>query len=374
MRKKINRKRLVFYKAMIRYMMLPFNLLFRPLKPLGLPIHVQLEPTNACNQRCRMCTRDLIIKKSSFLKEQGFKKVLGEIKPRKMNLSGLGEPFLHPRIFDFITEARKAGVGITLATNFTCLKGKVDRLIESGINEVKVSLDANNPGTYMEIRRGEGTRERVVDTLLELKERKRSMGARLPVVRLNYALQSANIDELVPVIEEAKNLGAESIYVQYLDYVDMGERKKSLVNGLTKERLKDTFRKGIESCKKNGITSNLEVWLRDLDLYWEKMAARAKMPENRRICYFPWFSTFIEANGDVKPCPIFAWKKEEGRMGNIYEKPFKEIWRGKEYREFRASIRRGEKVLTPCRQCIPQSLGNIYALFTKLHPGWNKKG
>ena len=214
----------------------------------------------------------------------------------------------------------------------------------------------------------------MVEALIELKDKKKNRGVKLPVVRLNYALQTANINELIPVIEEANELGAESIYVQYLDYVEMGDRKKTLVNGLSKEKLKETFLKGLEACKKTRITCNLDVWLRDLDIYWKKIKAKNNIIENKRICYFPWFTTFIEANGDVKPCPIFAWKKDEGKMGNIYEKPFIEIWHGKEYQEFRRRIRKGEKVLTPCKQCVPQSLGNIYALFTKLHPGWNKKG
>jgi len=358
----------------IRYALLPWNLAFRPLRPWTGPLHIQLEPTNACNQNCLMCNRDRLIQKSEFLKAQGFKKILEEISPKKMNLSGLGEPFLHPKIFDFIRMARDRGTAVTLATNFTRLSGKVDELIDSGINEVKVSIDSADPETYKRIRKGAGSREIVISTLEELKRKKAERGASLPVVRINFALQAANADQLVPLIRSAPDLGAASIYVQYLDYVDMEDRKETLVRDLSPERLKTLFQEAAAACREAGITHNLDIWLRDLPLYANKMGPRRDFRVNSRICWFPWITTFIEANGDVKPCPIFVWKRGVGKMGNIYEKPFHEIWRGEAYRQVRRDLRKGKKVLAPCRQCIPQTLGNIFTLYSKLHPGWNKKG
>ncbi len=359
--------------GVIRYLLLPWNLAFRPLRPWTGPLHIQLEPTNACNQKCLMCTRDRLIQKTEFLKEEGFRKILEEIRPRKMNLSGLGEPFLHPGIFDFIRLAREKGTAVTLATNFTLLEGKVEELIASGINEVKVSLDSAEPETYKRIRRGAGSREKVISTLEELKRKKAEKGVSLPVVRINFALQAANAGQLVPLIRTARSLGAESIYVQYLDYVDMEDRKPDLVRDLEPGKLRALFLEARRAAEEEGITHNLDIWLRDLSLYANKMGPAAAFRVNGRVCYFPWITTFIEAGGDVKPCPIFVWKRGVGRMGNIYETPFSEIWRGEAYREVRRDLRKGKKVLPPCRQCIPQTLGNIFALYSKLHPGWNKK-
>ena len=358
---------------MKRYLLLPWNLLARPLVPPTGPLHVQLEPTDRCNQNCAMCNRDRLIDRPTDLADEGFQKVLDGVRPRKMNLSGLGEPFLHPRIFSYIARARQAGVGVTLATNFTRLQGRVEELIDSGINEVKVSIDAADDETYKQIRPGGGDRRVLLETLEELRRRKAERNTHLPAVRLNFALQAANLDQLVPLIRTARSLGSTSIYVQYLDYVEMEDRKGPLVTGLTENRMRKVLDEAAEACRAEGIASNLDIWRRDLGLYLAKMGPPENYQVSRRVCFFPWISTFIEANGDVKPCPIFVWKRGVGRMGNIYEQDFRSIWRGEPYRELRRELRTGRKSLIPCRQCIPQSLGNIYALFTRLHPGWNRK-
>jgi len=263
---------------------------------------------------------------------------------------------------------------VTLATNFTRLEGKAGALIDSGLNEAKVSIDAADPDTYKRIRSGAGRRELVVETLQELAAEKLRRRTLLPVIRLNYALQTANLDQLEQVIRAAPALGAASIYVQYLDYVEMEDRKGPLVEGLAADRLRAALQQARAACAEVGISSNLDIWLRDLELYINKMGPPAAFRANRRLCFFPWISTFIEANGDVKPCPIFVWKRGVGRMGNIYEDTFSRIWRSPAYQDVRRDLRQGVKTLIPCRQCIPQSLGNIYALFTRLHPGWNRKG
>ena len=95
-----------------------------------------------------------------------------------------------------------------------------------------------DPDTYKRIRCGSGGHEQVLATLRELAEEKRRRQASLPVVRLNYALQTANLEQLEQAVRSAPALGAASIYVQYLDYVEMEDRKGPLVEGLTVERLR----------------------------------------------------------------------------------------------------------------------------------------
>ena len=68
-----------------------------------------------------------------------------------------------------------------------------------------------------------------------------------------------------------------------------------------------------------------------------------------------FFEPFIFVTGDVIPC--CAGNEANGReyqkktsLGNIFEKPFKEIWAGERYRQLRVMIRKG-KLPSPCVNC-----------------------
>jgi radical SAM protein with 4Fe4S-binding SPASM domain len=65
----------------------------------------------------------------------------------------------------------------------------------------------------------------------------------------------------------------------------------------------------------------------------------------RKGCGVPWMDAVIGYNGDVHPCCV------SGRvMGNVYRQPFDEIWRGPEYRAFRAALK-STRPFAECRDC-----------------------
>jgi radical SAM protein with 4Fe4S-binding SPASM domain len=130
------------------------------------------------------------------------------------------------------------------------------------------------------------------------------------------------------------------------------------------EQLKEAERRA----NKHGIITNLGIWWRDFDIFWNKMQPITEFQPNDKPCYFPWFSTWLGADGWIRPCPIMPWTLDEGRMGNLSEQSFSEIWNGPKYRELRAALARGERPTRSCKTCVPQSLHNILFLRSKLLP------
>ena len=55
-------------------------------------------------------------------------------------------------------------------------------------------------------------------------------------------------------------------------------------------------------------------------------------------CYMSWYSPFITWDGYVSPCCICTDKQVV--FGNVFEKPFREIWNSEEAREFRRQIKK----------------------------------
>ncbi|MFH2002742.1 MAG: radical SAM protein [Planctomycetota bacterium] len=352
-----------------RYLKLPYYLLMKPLKLGSGPLHLQVEPTDACNQKCVMCYRDRLIDKPKRMSLEQFKAVLDDVKPSKVNISGLGEPMLHKDIFHMVRYAKSKGMGVTFPTNLTLASRHVEEIVESGIDVIKASLDAANSETYRKVR-GTDHFDAVMEAIRGINALKEKRNLSAPHIRINYALQKSNLDELVDMMRMAVELKAEAMYIQYLDYVDVVDLKDDLIGDMDFDHLRSVLITTQEMAKKSGIETNISIWLRDLELYKSKMLSMGGEMSLTRKCLFPWLSTFIEANGDVKACPIFTRKRHEGNMGNIFEQPFKSIWNGELYMDIRRKLRAGERPYTPCRQCVPQSLSNIFVIFSKMMPGW----
>ncbi len=353
----------------LRYLTLPYSLIAKPLRVAHGPLHAQIEPTDACNQKCIMCYRNRLIDTPARMTLDQFKRTIDEVGATKINISGLGEPLLHTDIFSMVRYAHEKGAGITFPSNMTLAHKHIEDFIDSGIDVIKVSLDAAKPDTYRRIR-GTDQFNQVVDSLRKIKELKMRRSSATPHIRINFALQRENVEELVDAIRLGAEVGAEALYVQYLDYVEVPDLKGVLVDGLTKDSLTRIFREARQRAIEARMKHNLDIWLRDIGIYTSKMHSMGTMRANDRVCYFPWISTFVEANGDVKACPIFTRKRHVGKLGNVFEQPFAEIWNGKPYRDLRRDLRARKRPFSPCQQCVPQSLSNIFIIFSRLLPGW----
>ena len=61
-----------------------------------------------------------------------FRKIYDDIRPENINVSGLGEPFLNPEIFEIIRYAKSQGSIVNCASNFTKVSGKEEKIVENG--------------------------------------------------------------------------------------------------------------------------------------------------------------------------------------------------------------------------------------------------
>jgi radical SAM protein with 4Fe4S-binding SPASM domain len=352
---------------LLEYLKLLPDLLFQPLKVRHLPPHVQLESTTACNLNCITCPRASLIEKPRTMSFQSFKRVYDQIRPSRMNLSGLGEPLANADIFRISSYASDGGTLVNLPTNFSLAGGLLGKIIDSGISQFKVSIDAATRDTYLKTR-GCDLFEEIVGSIEKLNAMKAEAGVRRPEVRFNFAVQKENIDELVDIIHLASRLDVRVVYYQQLEFIDLEDRKPALVGGLNSETLSKHLAAASEAARAKGIETNLKTWVRDLALYANKIESVGRFESNTRTCYFPWFSTYIEVNGDVRPCPHFMFRQNEGIMGNVFEQRFEQIWNGRAYREVRRELRAHRRPFAPCETCIPQKLSGLVHVLSKLLP------
>lgn len=343
------------------------DILLKPLSVKHLPLHVQLETTTACNLNCLTCPRSDRIDSAQDMDFEIFKMIYDQIKPLRINLSGLGEPLACKDIFKIASYASQNGSLINFPTNFTLANKYKDKILQSGISQIKVSIDAANPDTYLNIR-GIDKFEEIIESIRTLNDLKIKKDLKKPEIRFNFALMKENIQELVEIINLAYRLKVEVIYFQDLVYLNLEGKKANIVGGLNVENLRKYLTAAEKAARQKRIKTNLRIWLKDLELYANKMQPVEKFKPNMRVCYFPWFSTYIEVNGNVRPCPHVGFKADEGIMGNVFEDRFEDIWNGELYKAFRRDIKNRQRPFTVCKTCIPKNMFDLMQITSRLLP------
>lgn len=117
------------------------------------PVYMQIEPTSRCNLNCKMCFRDECPYPEGDMALEKFKQIIGGYpKLRHVHLTGFGEPFLCPDIFQMIDYAKKCNIEVEITTNGTLLTPKLcEKITNSGLDQLNISIDGIE--TYEKIRK-----------------------------------------------------------------------------------------------------------------------------------------------------------------------------------------------------------------------------
>lgn len=128
---------------------------------------LEVEVTNVCNANCIFCGNSSITRERGFISPELFKEYIHRQAERlgdnfffqknvkgypKVNFCGLGDPVLHPKLENMISEAKKAGFYTQIVTNGIALTGaRIRNLCENGLDEVCISLHSVNAMHYKSI-------------------------------------------------------------------------------------------------------------------------------------------------------------------------------------------------------------------------------
>ena len=162
----------------------------------------------------------------------------------------------------------------------------IDKIVDSGIDQLKVSIDGATRETYHEIRKKD-LFDKLLSNVQAINAAKQARGQSTPNIRYNFALQSSNFDEVLDMIDLAVKSEVKVVYIQYLAYYGGEERKRDLVKGFTKENVLDLLVRAETKAKAHGITTNIANWMLQFDKYWEQMDVEAEFQPDKTHCYFP---------------------------------------------------------------------------------------
>src|SRR6266851_7338748 len=138
-------------------------------------------------------------------------------------LHGIGEPMMVRALPRMIRYLKDRGTYVLFNTNGTLLSEKKGReLIDSGLDELRVSLDAAEPHAFKLVR-GRDMFARIVRNLRAFRALQRELGAETPRVSLWLTGLKETVDQLCDFVRLAHDLDIPEVYLQRLVYFPEGQ-------------------------------------------------------------------------------------------------------------------------------------------------------
>jgi Predicted Fe-S oxidoreductases len=299
------------------------------------PVIYNIETTNACNMRCKMCPRTTMMTRPiETMDMDTFKRIIDQIEPfpdsllhkwekfvednykiskkfmdenhfflyiipKVLVLHGYGEPLLDKYMKDRIKLLNKKQI----PSYFSCNPSNIDinkiiEIFENGLDYIKFSIESVDDIKHKEIR-GEASNftksyEKIL-YLLELKE---------------------------------KHQYKTTIVITMLNLNDIKQMQEF-------ERLKDAFK-----------DLNIYIYIKSQDQNWyQRKKQQTKSIHWNEFCQFPWSSMTIKSDGKAVEC--VEDYNNEIVLGDAKKESLYKIWNGKMYYKFR----RDHFNLTPNIKC-----------------------
>ncbi len=310
------------------------------------PHCVFIEVTNHCNLLCETCPRTFVTyEEPKTLSWDNFLKIVEQFpKMERAVLHGIGEPLINKDLPRMIAYLKARGVYVLFNTNATLLSAEWSRqLIESGLDELRCSVDGANPKTYALIR-GAPLLHKIVSNLTGFMQIQRETGASTPRASLWMTGMRENVGELPDLLRLAAKMGVPEVYLQRMVYYHETSAAPGMMDA--GHGLFDDFDKQVEQ-----LIVECEVLAKELHILFKASgatnphssleASKQRDQQPWKACMRPWTTAYITANGNALPCCIapFATRDYESlKLGNVFEQSFDSIWNGESYQHWRTQL------------------------------------
>ena len=286
------------------------------------PITIDCALTRRCTYRCVYCygqlqandekkmTRDVIFR---FLDDAA------EIGVKAISFVSDGESTCSPHLYEAILRGRSNGLDMALGTNGFLLQDERLQEILPALTYLRFNISAAEPKRYAEIMGCKSENFlKVINTIKEAvrikKERRFAVTLGLQMVLLPQFA-----DQIMPLALLGKELGVDYTVIKHCSDDEEG-------------KLGVDYSKYFDLVELLRQAEGLSCGDYLVKAKWSKILSGGKRVYSR--CYGPPFIMQFSGSGLVAPCGmLFNSKYKKYHIGNICEKPFKEIWKSERYWE-----------------------------------------
>jgi len=317
------------------------------------PVCVYLEVTNRCNLLCETCPRTFeALEPPGDMSWELFTSIVDQLPGlARAVLHGVGEPMMVKNLPRMIRYLKDRGVYVLFNTNGTLLAPKKrQELIDTGLDELRVSLDAADAERFFKVR-GKRMFDRIVRNVGEFATLQREIGAATPRVSLWLTGLKETVDQLPDFVRLAARIGVHEVYLQRLVFDDLGR-------GLA--RPESSLFEATQAAEEAAIAAAQELG-HELGVTIDASGATEPGTSLRRstedapwaACRRPWSLMYFTAHGRALPCCIAPFSQrgyENYTLGDATQQSLRDIWNGPAYQSFREALL-SDKPPAACGSC-----------------------
>ncbi|MBV9531323.1 MAG: SPASM domain-containing protein [Bradyrhizobium sp.] len=319
------------------------------------PVCLYLEVTNRCNLLCTTCPRTYEeLEPPADMSFDLFASIVSQVPHlSRAVLHGVGEPMLVANLPSMVRYLKDRGVYVLFNTNGTVLGERNGRaLIEAGLDELRVSLDAANRNSFKEIR-GRDYFGRIIRNVRAFRELQEKEGHKRPQLSVWLTGLKETVEQLPAFVKLAAEIGVKEVYLQRLVFfaesaIGKARPDQALFECLTQEEL--------------AHVRQAEDLARSLGVTFSASGAATEPTESLKgsgetfpwsLCRRPWSLMYFTANGRALPCCIAPFSQhgyDNYTLGHAGRQSLADIWNGPAYQRFRAALL-SDKPPKSCANC-----------------------
>lgn len=286
------------------------------------PITIDCALTRSCTYRCIYCygklqandqkkmTKDVIFR---FLDDAA------EIGVKAVSFVSDGESTCSPHFYDAILRGKANGLDMAVGTSGHLLNEERLEDILPALTYLRFNVSAADAQEYARIH---GCNKecfgQVVNTIRSAVRIKKEKGLSV-TIGLQMVFLPSFAGQVIPLAKLGKELGVDYTVIKHCSDDESGSL------GVNYSKYKDC----VDLLKQAQGYSDASY---TVGVKWSKILSEGKRSYSR--CYGPAFIMQFSGSGLVAPCGMFFNDKySKYHIGNIAEKPFKEIWKSERYWE-----------------------------------------
>jgi radical SAM protein with 4Fe4S-binding SPASM domain len=307
------------------------------------PVCLYLETTNRCNLLCTTCPRTYEeLEPPADMSWELFTRIVDQVPSiARCVLHGVGEPMLVKNLPRMVRYLKDRGAYVLFNTNGTVLNARNGRaLIDAGLDELRVSLDASNAKSFLAVR-GKDYFERILRNVRAFREMQDREGREKPRVSAWLTGLRETVQELPAFVKVAASIGVKEVYLQRLVFFNENANGHARPDQALFEQLTRDEQRFIDAA--TVLAASLGLTFSASGAASEPGMSLHKQAHDNpwSLCRRPWTVMYFTANGRALPCCIAPFSQrgyENYTLGDATQQSLREIWNGERYQAFRRAL------------------------------------